>query len=122
MLILSRACAIFHDAQGKPIFTVHPQDRFVCRDAPDAIRQDPLFSLMMADGSLEAVQSVRQKRKLEADPVAGASAEGADDPSLTKSADGPGASGPAEASDAEAADAAPRPKRGRPAARKADNP
>ena len=76
MLILSRVCAVFHDKSGQPIFNIHPENLLSFLTAPDTIREDPLFAMMMADGSLEAVQSVSRQRELENDPAAGVTAEG----------------------------------------------
>ena len=76
MLILSRVCAVFHDKSGQPIFNIHPENLLSFLTAPDTIREDPLFAMMMADGSLEAVQSVARQRELENDPAAGVTAEG----------------------------------------------
>lgn len=69
MLILSRVCAEFHDPAGQTIFTVRRQDLLSFLEAPEAIQFDPLFQLMLKDGSLEAVRSVEQRRELEADPA-----------------------------------------------------
>ena len=68
MLILSRVCAEFHDPAGQTIFTVRRQDLFSFLEAPETIQGDPLFQLMLNDGSLEAVRSVEQLRELEANP------------------------------------------------------
>lgn len=76
MLILSRVCADFHDSRGRRIFSVAPRDLLSFLEAPEEIREDPLFDLLLADGSLEAVRSVDRRRLLEADPVAGTTAEG----------------------------------------------
>ena len=70
MLILSRVCAQFHDRQGAPIFRITPANRLTFVEAPDAIRQDPLFRMLVAERSLEAAQSVSQKKALENDPEA----------------------------------------------------
>ena len=75
MLLLSRVCAEFHDPAGQTIFTVRRQDLLSFLEAPEAIQSDPLFQLMLKDGSLEAVRSVEQRRELEADPVKAAAAE-----------------------------------------------
>ena len=75
MLILSRVCAEFHDPAGQTIFTVRRQDLLSFLEAPEAIQCDPLFQLMLKDGSLEAVRSVEQRRELEADPLKPAAAE-----------------------------------------------
>ena len=76
MLILSRVCAEFHDRTGRTVFQILPQNLLSFLEAPEAIREDPLFRLMLADGSLEAVTSVKQQRNLEADPLADTTPEG----------------------------------------------
>ena len=76
MLILSRVCAEFHDARGNTLLSVRPENLLSFLEAPEEIRADPLFRLMLADGSLEAVRSVGHRRALEADPAAGTDAEG----------------------------------------------
>ena len=75
MLILPRVCAEFHDPAGQTIFTIRRQDLLSFLEAPEAIQSDPLFQLMLKDGSLEAVRSVEQRRELEADPVKAAAEE-----------------------------------------------
>ena len=76
MLILSRVCADFHDSRGRRIFSVAPRNLLSFLEAPEEIREDPLFDLLLAEGSLEAVRSVDRRRLLEADPAAGTTAEG----------------------------------------------
>ena len=43
MLILSRVCAEFRDRSGAVIHRVTPETRLTFREAPEAIREDPLF-------------------------------------------------------------------------------
>ena len=59
MLILSRVCAEFTSRAGQPVFTVGPRDLLTFLNAPEEIRADPLFRLLAADGSLEAVEGRR---------------------------------------------------------------
>ena len=54
MLILSRVCAEFRNAAGEPVFAVTPAIRDIFVEAPDAIREDPLFRMLVDDGSMEA--------------------------------------------------------------------
>ena len=69
MRILSRVCAEFHDKSGTVLFTIHPADRGVFLDAPESIRQDPLFDMLLSDGSLE-LPTIREKvKQLENDPM-----------------------------------------------------
>ena len=76
MLILSRVCAEFHDIHGNTIFTVNPMTRNSFIEAPETIRQDPLFRMLLNDGSLEAAVPEERKKILEQDPTAGHDAEG----------------------------------------------
>ena len=76
MLILSRVCAEFHDPGGRLLLTIRPKNLLSFIEAPDAIRSDPLFTLLQRDGSLEAVESVSRKRRLENDPQDGAAPDG----------------------------------------------
>ena len=76
MLILSRVCAEFRDGAGAVLFRVAPKDRLTLLEAPDAIRNDPLFDLLLAEGSLEAVASAERRRQLENDPALGIDASG----------------------------------------------
>ena len=76
MLILSRVCAEFHDTYGNAIFSVTPITRNMFVEAPDTIRQDPLFRMLLNDGSLEAAVPEERKRILENDPSADHDASG----------------------------------------------
>ena len=76
MLILSRVCAEFRDRTGAVIHRVTPETRLSFREAPDAIREDPLFRMLVEEGSLEASVTPVQKKQLEADPQEGADAAG----------------------------------------------
>ena len=76
MLILSRVCAEFHNARGETVFAVTPVQRNIFTEAPEAIREDPLFSLLVADGSMEVAVTAARKKQLENDPVKGTDAAG----------------------------------------------
>ena len=76
MLIISRVCAEFKNKAGETVYRVKPGDLGLIREAPEAIREDVLFGLLVADGSLEAVESVSRKKVLENDPMLGTDAEG----------------------------------------------
>ena len=72
MLLSSRVCAEFHHPKtGEKIFVVTPADRLSFLNAPDSIKLDPLYELLRAEGSLEAVVSADQKMRLEGNPMAG---------------------------------------------------
>ena len=90
MLILSRVCVEFRDPRGTPIFRVTPADRLSLLEAPEAIREDPIFSLLVAERSLEVVTSEKQAKQLEGDPMQDADATGKRKPAkATKKKDAP---------------------------------
>ena len=68
MLILSRVCAEFHDESGAAIFTVTPRTRLSFQEAPEAIRQDPLFAMLLNDRSIEVADDGARRKQLENDP------------------------------------------------------
>ena len=83
MLILSRVCADFHNAKGELIHRVSAANCLTFHEAPEAIREDPLFrmldplfQMLVDEGSLEAAVTPVQKKQLEADPQEGADAAG----------------------------------------------
>ena len=76
MLIICHVCAEFHNKTGETIFSVTPETLNGFINAPDEIREDPLFGMLAADGSLEAITDAKQKRTLEKDPDAGINADG----------------------------------------------
>ena len=76
MLILSRVCADFYDTHRKLLFRITRNDLGLFVDAPESIKQDPLFQMLVNDGSLEAGVTAARKRTLESDPTAGTTAAG----------------------------------------------
>ena len=76
MLILSRVCAEFRDRTGAVIHRVTPETRLTFREAPEAIREDPLFRMLVSEGSLEAVVSPDRKKILESEPLKDTDAAG----------------------------------------------
>ena len=69
MKILSRVCAEFHDNAGTVLYSIHPDQRLTpLYDAPESICQDPLFGMMVADGSLEVVEEKEDLKRVENDP------------------------------------------------------
>ena len=84
MLIISRVCAEFHDQKtGETIFAINRANRLLLTEAPEAIRQDPLFQLLLDEGSLEAVVSAHQRMLLENDPLAGTDPSGKKLPTIS---------------------------------------
>ena len=76
MTILSHVCVDFYDKQRNLLFSVTPSLINCVLTAPEEIQEDPIFDLLLADHSLEAVRSVAQKKQLENDPTDGVTAEG----------------------------------------------
>ena len=88
MLILSRVCADFRNKKGALVHRVTPLNRLTFHEAPESIREDPLFQMLVNEGSLEAAVSPAQKKQLEADPLEGSDAAGRKRGSARKTADG----------------------------------
>ena len=76
MLILSRVCADFFDRAGNLIFSVHAANRNTFLEAPDRIAEDPLFRMLLNEGSLEANLTAVERRRVENDPANGTDASG----------------------------------------------
>ena len=70
MLMMSRVCAEFHDRNGAVLFTIKPADLNRFLDAPESIRQDPLFDMLIHDGSIQATVTPAEKKILENNPTA----------------------------------------------------
>ena len=68
MLLLSRVCAEFHDRAGQVLFRVTPQTRLTFQEAPESIRQDPLFDMLLHEHSIEVAEDTSRKKQLENDP------------------------------------------------------
>ena len=70
MLIVPFACAEFHDKSGNVIHRIHAHELRNITEVPDAIVQDPLYALMVEEGSLKAPESKIDLKALENDPDA----------------------------------------------------
>ena len=69
MTIVPYVCAEFHDRSGNVIHTIRPHDlKIINNSVPDAIRQDPLFDLMVREGTLQVPETKEEVKKLENDP------------------------------------------------------
>ena len=79
MQILSRVCADFFDKDRNMIFRIGREDLNHYVEPPESIRQDPLFQMLLDDGSIKfPPEDARGKRELEDNPTAGADATGKD--------------------------------------------
>ena len=70
MLVVPFACAEFHDKSGNVIHRIHAHELRNITEVPDAIVQDPLYALMVEEGSLKAPETKLDLRALENDPEA----------------------------------------------------
>ena len=78
MLILARVCADFYDRNRNLLHRILPVHLGTFHEAPDSIRQDPLFQMLVDDGSIKYPADAARDRALEQDPYAGADATGKD--------------------------------------------
>ena len=76
MLIIPYVCAEFRDRNGNRIHRITPEMRGCLTEVPDAVRQDLLFDMLVADGSIKVPQNESQKKVLEQDPMVGVSPDG----------------------------------------------
>ena len=76
MLIIPYVCAEFRDKKGNPIFRISADMLHTMQDVPEAIRQDRLFDLLVADGSIKTPETVAQRKLLEQDPMIEMGADG----------------------------------------------
>ena len=76
MLILARVCADFYDRKRNLIHRITQRDLGVFRDVPESIQQDPLFQMLVDDGSIKYPADAAKDRALEQDPFAGTTPDG----------------------------------------------
>ena len=68
MILVSYVCAEFHDPAGEVLFTIRPNQLQLVIEAPESIRQDPLFDMLVREGTLQVPSNEEQKKVLENDP------------------------------------------------------
>ena len=76
MTIIPYVCAEFRDSKGNTLFTIRPDMLRGLHEVPESIRQDPLFGMLVRDGSICTPEITAQKKRLEQDPMFGITAEG----------------------------------------------
>ncbi len=76
MLIIPYVCADFRDKAGNRIFRITADMLRTMQGVPEAIKQDLLFDMLVADGSIKTPETVAQRKLLEQDPMIGMNAEG----------------------------------------------
>ena len=65
MLVVPFVCAEFHDKSGNVIHTIRAHELRNITEVPDAIMQDPLYALMVKDGTLKAPENKLDLKALE---------------------------------------------------------
>jgi len=76
MLILARVCADFYDKNRNLLHRILPVHLGTFHEAPDSIKQDPLFQMLVDDGSIKYPADAAKDRALEQDPYAGTTPDG----------------------------------------------
>jgi len=74
--VICRVCAEFHDRHGIIVFQVRAQDLGKVIEAPEAIREDPLFKMLKDEGSLDVPGSKQEMKEIEDDPMKDHGADG----------------------------------------------
>ena len=75
-LIISHVAVLFRDKNGVKIFEIPAEKINEMIMAPVAIKEDPIFGLLVEDGSIEVADTKAKKQRLENTPEAGVDAEG----------------------------------------------
>ena len=76
MLILARVCADFYDRNRNLLHRITPRDLNLFREVPESIQQDPLFQMLVDDGSIKFPADAAKDKALEQDPFAGTTPDG----------------------------------------------
>ena len=76
MLIIPYVCADFRDKSGNTIFRITPDMIRTMQEVPEAIKQDLLFDMLVADGSIKTPETAAQRKLLEQEPMLGMTASG----------------------------------------------
>jgi len=66
----------FYDSRRNLLFRITPHDLGLFVDAPESVKENPLFRMLVDDGSIKFPEDARSVRTLENDPMAGATADG----------------------------------------------
>ena len=81
MMIIPYVCADFRDKSGNTIFRITPDMIRTMQEVPEAIKQDLLFDMLVADGSIKTPETAAQRKLLEQEPGLGMLADGKEDKS-----------------------------------------
>ena len=76
MMIVPYVCADFYDRNRNLIHRITPADLGKFNYPPEKIKEDPLFQMLVDDGSIRIPEEKSAQKALENDPYAGITAEG----------------------------------------------
>ena len=76
MRIISYVCADLYDGNRSRSFRIRPTDRGLLMDVPDWVSADPLFKMLVSDGSVRVAETRAEEKILENNPMVGVDAEG----------------------------------------------
>ena len=76
MMIIPYVCADFRDKSGNTIFRITTDMIRTMQEVPEAIKQDLLFDMLVADGSIKTPETAAQRKLLEQEPMLGMTADG----------------------------------------------
>ena len=68
MFVVPYVCAEFHDKHGIIIGRIVSADLQKYTELPDSIRQDPLYDMLLGDGSIVLPETKAELKQLENDP------------------------------------------------------
>ena len=68
MILVPYVCAEFHDNTGAVLCTIRPHQLQTIVEVPHAIRQDPLFDMLVKDKTIQVPENEVQRKALENDP------------------------------------------------------
>ena len=84
MLLISHVAAEFRDRNSNTLYMIRGSQRNTFLAVPDTIRQDPLFDLLLQDGSIEIPETALKTAALENDPTEGITPDGRKEKPLVK--------------------------------------
>ena len=76
MLIVPYVAAEFFDKTGNRLFKITPEMRAAFTEVGENVWQDPLFRMLVNDGSIKIITDDTNRRALENNPMAGITPEG----------------------------------------------
>ena len=76
-MMICYVCADFYDKNKKLIYRILPSDiRTILADPPEEVWEDPLFKMLVEDGSIAFAKDDKELQMLEKEPMLGIDATG----------------------------------------------